>query len=355
MSWVQNTVDSLRRESERTVFRARNGIKYVSGTSHPSVGMSPKRTIWSRDKASLWRYDSDRRTSHRPLIIVFSILGRSYVLDLLPESSFIRKLLNTGQDVFLVDFGVPDGADSSNTLETYVDRYLPDAVQAALDETDSDSVDLLGYCFGGVLATLLVAGHPELPIARLAAMATPMDFAGSEGVIQALQRRKLDIDDVVDETGNVPPSVVRGMFRSLAPTSGVLSYATLWEGLWNDDFVDTYRAMSGWLGDQVPFPGACARQCIDLLVRRNMLVSGELPLGGRTVRLSSITCPLLSIVATKDHIVNPKASLQLNDMVSSEDVQTLEVPSGHVGLIASRTATSTTIPGLTTWLDHNHL
>ncbi|MEX1171878.1 MAG: hypothetical protein WEG56_04620 [Chloroflexota bacterium] len=142
-------VDTIRRDVERSVFRARNGLRYVTGVSRPGVGLSPKQVVWQRGKARLYRYDSDRRSRRRPLVITFSIMGRSYVLDLLPGSSFVGWLLDAGFDVFLLDFGVPDHVDAGNTLETYVDDYVPRALRAARDAAGVPDVDLLGYCFGG--------------------------------------------------------------------------------------------------------------------------------------------------------------------------------------------------------------
>jgi polyhydroxyalkanoate synthase subunit PhaC len=344
-------IDGLRRDVERNLFRARNGIKYATGLSRPQTGLTPKEVVWSRGKAVMFRYESERRTRRTPVLIVFSVLGRSYVLDLRPDSSFIAHLLNAGLDVYMVDFGVPDGVDATNTLETYVDRYLPAAAKAAMEESGSDGVDVVGYCFGGVLATLLVAGHPEIPFNSLTLMATPFDFSHSEGAIQALMRGKLEIDDLVDDTGNVPASVVHRMFRTLKPTAGISTYAMLWERLWSDEFVDAFQAMSMWAADQVPFPGDLARQCLDLLLRRNLLMTGLVPLRRHKVRLADITCPLLTIYAEGDHIVSPRSSLPINDLVSSKDITTLAIPAGHIGLAVSRHAYKTTIPGLVTWLN----
>jgi polyhydroxyalkanoate synthase len=334
----------------RNLFRARNGVKYVAGVGQPQTGLTPKDEVWSRGKAVMWRYRSERRTRRRPVLIVFSILGRSYVLDLRPEASFVRWLLDAGLDVFMIDFGVPDEVDAGNTLETYVDGYLPAAVRAVLAQSGADGIDLLGYCFGGVLAALLTAGHRRLPVESLALMATPMDWSRTEGVIQTLVRGKLEIDDLVDETGNVPASVVHRMFRTLKPTSGISTYAMLWERLWSDEFVESFSAMSMWAADQVPFPGACARQCVELLLRRNLLVTGEFPLRRHMVRFADITCPLLTVYAEHDHIVAPASSLPINSLVSSDDITTLAIPAGHIGLAASRQAFRTTIPGIVSWM-----
>lgn len=350
MPELPSIVEDVRRDVERSVLRARNGLKYLTGLTRTQVGMSPKDVVWSRDKARLYRYVSDRRAGRRPLVIVFSVMGRSYVLDLKPGSSFVEWLLDQGHDVFLVDFGEPDEADAGNTLETYVDDYLPRALRAAAAAAGTDEVDVLGYCFGGVLATLAVAGH-DGPAASLALMATPFDFGRmNEGILRVLSEGQVEIDAILDDTGNVPAEAVLRMFRAQKPTAPLGNYATLLERMWDDEFVEGFQAMSMWSRDQVPFPGAAARQGVELLLRRNVLLDGEVPLGGRTVRLSSIDQPTLAIVAEHDHLVPPPAALPVLDLVGSTDTTAVHVPAGHIGLATGRQAVRTTIPALTTWL-----
>lgn len=344
-------VETLRRDVERSVFRARNGLRYLTGASRTGVGLSPKQVVWRRDRTTMYRYDSTQRTRRRPLVIVFSIMGRSYVLDLRPGSSFVGWLLDAGLDVFLVDFGEPDERDAANTLETYVDDQLPRAIRRAQEVSGSDEVDVLGYCFGGVLATLAVAGHEDLPVAGLVAMATPIDFADVSGVVQPLVSGQLEVDDLLDDTGNVPASAIHRMFQVTKPTAGLTTYANLWEHLWNDEFVEGFQAMSRWARDQVPFPGACARQGLQLLLRDNLLLSGRIPLASRVVDLAAIDVPLLTIVAEHDHLVPPATSRPLVDLVSSDDVSELVVPAGHIGLATGRHAVRVTVPGLVRWLE----
>jgi polyhydroxyalkanoate synthase len=342
-------IESVKRDAERSLFRARNGVKYIAGVGRPQVGLSPKEVIWQRGKAQLWRYDSERRTRQPPLVIVFSILGRSYVVDLRPGNSFVERMLGAGTDLFLVDFGVPDHVDAHNTLETYVDNYLPRALRAAAERA-GEPVDVLGYCFGGVLTALCLAAHPDLPVRRVALMATPIDFGGAEGVLGLFSRHRLTIDEVLDETGNVPAEAVYRMFRGFKPTSDISTYAMLWERLWSDEFMDGFQAMSQWVRDQVPFPGACAGQCVDLLLKRNALMSGEVPLRGRRVKLADFKFPMLVITAKHDHIVPPKMATPITGLVGSDIVDELTVPAGHVGLVTSRESVKITIPGILEWL-----
>ena len=347
-----DTLESIRREAQRSLFRARNGIKLAAGTSRPQVGASPKRTVWRRGKSRLVRYESDRRTRRPPVVIVWSIVSQSYILDLRPGQSFIEQLLDAGMDVFMLDWGEADAVDAGNTLETYVDNYMPRALARAVEVAGSDEVDILGYCAGGLLSLLCVAGHPELPVRNLAVMATPVDLSHIEGVVQAVRRGALDLDDLLDDDGLVPADVVYRGFSSLRPTTDVFKYATLWERLWSDEFVEGYQAMGGWIRDQTPLPGAVARQMVDLLLRRNLLAAtGELPLGERTVNLQDVTCPVLNVLAENDHMVPPPASELLGERVGSDDYTELRIPAGHIGLAAGRDAAKITIPRIVEWLN----
>jgi polyhydroxyalkanoate synthase subunit PhaC len=282
-------------------------------------------------------------------VIVFSIVGRSYVLDLRPTNSFVQRLLGTGTDVFLVDFGVPDEVDAANTLETYVDNYLPRALRAAANEAGTE-IDVLGYCFGGLLGVLCLAAHPDLPVRRASLMASPVDFSSASGILGLFARRRLEVSEILDDTGNVPPEAVYRMFRGFKPTSDINTYATLWEQLWNDEFLDGFQAMSQWVRDQIPFPGACAEQCVELLLRRNAVAQDCVRLGGRRIRLSDVKQPLLVITAQHDHVVPPVMSAPVARLVGSDVVEELSIPAGHVGLVTSRQSVKFTIPGVLEWL-----
>ena len=110
-------------------------------------------------------------------------------------------------------------------------------------------------------------------------MATPVDFSQMETITALIRDGRLEPDDVVEPTGNVPPDVIENGFKLLKPTARS-QYATLWENLWNDEFVEGYQAMGQWARDHIPFPGAAFAQTVEGLVRRNGLVEGTFELGG---------------------------------------------------------------------------
>jgi len=348
-------IERVERDVDRAIRRGRNGLRYAAGMHRPKVGQSPKAVVWRRHKTELWRYRSSDVRFAPPVLIVHSLVSRSYVLDLYPGNSAVAFLLGSGLDVFLLDWGVADEADAGNTLESYADDAIPDAVAAARRAAGSDEVTLLGYCFGGVLSLLTCARHPELPIRNLVLMATPVDFNGMQAITALVREGRLGPDDIIEPTGNVPPEVVEGAFRMLKPTSEISQYATLWENLWNDEYMEGYQAMGQWTRDHVPFPGAAFRQTVEQLVRRNALMEGTLELGGEPVDLSTIRCPVLNVLAERDHIVPLPAAEPVPRLVGSEEASELRLPAGHVGLVAGRAAAKITLPGIAGWItDHSN-
>lgn len=343
-------LERAERDVERALRRGRNGLRFAAGTHRPKLGQTPKDVVWTRHHAQLKRYRNEDVRFRPPVLIVHSLVSRSYVLDLYPGNSAVAFLLGSGLDVFLLDWGVADEADADNTLETYSDTAIPLAVAAACDAAGTDDVTLLGYCFGGVLALLASARQPDLPVRNLVLMATPVDFDGLGAITALVHEGRLDPDDIIDPTGNVPPEVVENSFRLLKPTGEVSQYATLWENLWNDEYVDGYQAMGHWLHDHVPFPGAAFRQTVEQLVRRNALMRGTLELGGERVDLSAIRCPVLNVIAERDHIVPLAAAEPVRALVGSEEADELRLAAGHVGLVAGRAAAKVTLPGIAGWI-----
>ena len=347
LSTTVNVQSQLRREVERSVLRTRNGLKYMAGIGRPELGTTPKSTVWSSGKAELWHYLSDGVAYGTPIVIVPSLISRSYIVDLLPKSSFVGALLRAEFDVHMVDWGVADAADANNTLETYIDELLPEAIEAAVTKSRAESVTLLGYCMGGALALLSTAGHPELPIRNVVSLATPADYTKMGLLGRLVAEGGIDPDAVIDKTGNVPPEVLARAFRLLRPTETVVNYVNLLDNIWNDEFVESYQAMGHWVKDHVPFPGAAFRQAIQI-ARENALLRGEVTLGRRIVRLGDIRVPYLNVMGANDHIVPPDAASPLTDLVGGE-AEEFRAPGGHVGCVVGRSAMRNTIPAIVDW------
>ncbi|HXD67315.1 MAG TPA: alpha/beta fold hydrolase [Solirubrobacteraceae bacterium] len=335
---------------ERQLLRVRNGLTYYTGLSRPPLSQTPRDLVWRRDAARLWRYRSDGRRIGPPVLIVHSLISRSYILDLMPDNSMVGFLVGEGFDVFLLDWAPATPADAGNTLETYVDEYLPAAVAAACATSGSAELTVLGYCFGGVLALLFAAAHPDEPIRNLVTLTTPCDFSRMGFMSQMFLEGRLDPEDIIDETGLVPAAALDGGFQSVKPTDAIIQQINVWQNLWNEAWLTSYVAMNRWTRDQVPLSGAVFRDTVQRLIRDNALVRGVVPFGSDEVKLMDIVCPYLNVFCRRDEIVPPAAAKPLAGLVGSEDVTELCLESGHVGLVAGRQAAKVAQPKLAEWI-----
>lgn len=338
----------VRRDAEIARLRARNGIRLAGGRRPTRSGLTPKDVVWKHGNTELWHYvrEPEPTGGSRPaVLIVHSLVSRSYVFDLQPGSSFIGSLLDVGIDVFLLDWGVPDDSDSGNTLETYVDDLMPPAM-SVVHEITGEPVHLLGYCLGGILGLLYAARHGDQRLATLTTLAAPIDFDQLGMVVSMLRDGRVSIDDVVDESGNIPPDVFRQLFQVMQPTASPTQYVNLLQNLWKDDYVEGHQAMSRWIGDHIPFPGALARQLTEVLIRKNALYDGSLVLGGRRVDLADVTCPTLCVLAERDHIVPIEAAGVLPSMLPAAECSEVRLPAGHVALVMGRLSKSVLVPAL---------
>jgi polyhydroxyalkanoate synthase len=349
----EDGIDEIRRELERNTLRFQNGLKLALGTQFARVGPTPKETVFSLGKVELWRYETDAVTFATPIFLVPSVVSRSYVFDLHRGNSFVERLLEAGFAVYLVDWGIAGPAESSNVLETYIDELLPDLVAAVCADADADSLTMVGYCFAGMLALLYAAGHAEAPLRNLVTLAPPVDYGPTTGMTKVLSDGRLEPEDLLDEDGNVPGDVVREAFAMRKPTSDLVTYAALWDNLWNDDYVEGHQAMAQFIREQVPLPGALLRQIVDKLIRGNELASGEFELGSRTVVVADIICPLLVVMAERDELVPIESTIALRSFMGP-NMEELLLPAGHVGLITGRKAATVTIPHIIGWIaDHS--
>ncbi len=344
-------VARVNRDVERSVLRARNGVRYVRGSARPRVGRTPKETVWQRDKTQLWRYHGGPVRVAEPLLIVHSLVSRSYILDLRPGNSAVEYLVGAGIDVFMLDWGVPDEADADNSLATYVDHYLPRAVEAVRRETGCTELSIAGYCLGGVIAALYASGREDAPVRNLILMATPGDFREMGPMVAALREGRLDPEELVDETGNVPADVLYSGFFMIAPTTPIAQYATLLQNLWNDEFVEGYQAMAQWTRDHVPFPGAAFRDVVGQLVRANALTDGAMRIGGRKIEIANARGDVLVAMAERDNVVPLAAAEPLVARVGApERRHELRLRGGHVTFGTGREAFRHTLPALAGWI-----
>ena len=320
----------------------------------PPVGLTPKDLVWAKNKARLYRYRSPSgkpRTHTIPILFVYALINKPYILDLTPGNSLIESLVDDGYDVYLLDWGIPGEEDAGLGYEDYVLDYIPRAVRQVLKTSEVDRFTLLGYCMGGTMAVMYAATHPGLPLANLVTLTSPVNFVDSGLYTAWLDPAHFDVDRVAHSLRLVPPEMLALGSKLLKPLQNYIGpYIKLAEKIEDEDFVEGWHVMNHWVNDGVPFPAEAYRQWIRGFYQENRLIRGELELRGMPVRLENIMCPLLNVYAELDHIVPEHMSTPLVGHVSSEDATTLAIKAGHVGVVAGRTAHKKFVPQLKAWL-----
>ena len=340
----------VRQEIDRAIQRNIKGLEYIN-TGDPVVGATPKDTIFSRGTLKLYHYRPLSEEVYRiPVMLVMSLVSKPYILDLTPGQSLIEFLLKKGFDVYMIDWGVPRPEDKRLRFEDYVLDFIPECAAKVLEDSGEPDVSIIGYCMGGQLATMYAALHPDGPMKNLACFCTPINTDGMALNKQWSDPRFFDVDRIVDTLGNVPPEMLYQSFEMLRPVSKIMGQIKLWDNMWNDEFVKSYRMFDRWGADQIPFPGEAFRQNTKELMWENKLYKNELRLDGRLVNLKNIKTPFLHVMAEHDHIVPYEAAKELTSLSGSEDREDMVMKGGHVSLVAGGNAMHRLWPKLDGWL-----
>jgi len=220
-------------------------------------------------------------------------------------------------------------------------------VQRDSGETD---VTVIGYCFGGVLSLLYASIFADGPMKNLICFTTPVDFREMKLFQNFADRRYFDVDKLIDSVGNVPPEMILSSFEMLRPASRAASQVQLWENIWNDEFVKSYRMFDRWATDTLPLAGEYFRQTVKELMWDNKLYNDTMSVGGRPADISKITVPFLHAVAEHDHIVPYDAAKPLVQKIGSTDKEEVILKGGHVSLVAGANAIKRLWPKLDSWL-----
>jgi len=325
----------------------------LSTEAEPQVGQTPKEIIWTKNKAKLYRYQpSIKKTNKVPILMIYALINKPYILDLYPGNSLIEYLTNKGHDVYLLDWGTPGFEDRHMKLDDYIVDYIPRAVKKVLKTAKAKEITMFGYCMGGTMTAIFTALYGELlPIRNLILLTSPIDFTNAGLYTNWLDKRYFKLDQLVDTLGNIPFEMIDYGNKLLSPIATTMGpYVSLADRVDNQDFVLNWKLMQKWLNDGVPFPGEAYRQWIRDFYQDNKLINDQLEVRGQKVQLADIKANLLNVSATRDNIALPQQIAPLNDKVSSEDNTLHIVETGHVSVVTGRKAVKENYPFIETWI-----
>lgn len=353
--WAQEWKEELTRGQQRV----RNWFRLLGGYK-PAIGATPSEVVMRRNKMAVRRYfpttpdqgnDREHGAEHPsslsrcPVLLVPSVINRSYILDLQPGKSVVEYLVNAGLDVYLIDWGKPGAEDQYLSFDDYIDHLLRGAIQRIFRLTGTQQIHLVGHCLGGMLTLTYAALYPE-EVKSLLNMTTPVDLRHG-GILQTWTK-PMDPDLMVDALGNAPWPLLQASFHMLKPMLQIQKVAWLYERLWDDNTIDSFISLETWSNDNVSISGEFFRTYIKEIYQRNALYNGSLVVNGRQVDIGTIQQPVLNIAAQGDHIAPEASVLGLVDRVPH--TENMVLPGGHIGAVISSRASRTLWPQLVSFL-----
>ena len=344
-------------EWRRTAERAASWPKVAKAVRERQEWATPFDVVASEGPVRLLRFrlpEGEAKPVRRfatPLLMVFAMVNRPYVLDLLPNKSVVRQFLRAGFDVFMIDWGVPQPGDGTKTLHDYVEGHLDRLARRVLALTGQPQLNLFGYCMGGTMSAMYTSLHADV-VRNLVMLAAPVDWSRGESLLKCwTDAANFDVDAVADAFDLIPSGYLGTSFNLLKPVDNNLrKWQGFLEKMDDEKFLREFVAMESWVNDNIPISSAVYRDFVKHGIQSNRLVKGEFPLGGRTIDLGRIACPVLNLVAESDHLVPREQSDPLDRVVGSTDVATRSLKAGHIGLAVSGKAHGEFWPAAADWL-----
>jgi polyhydroxyalkanoate synthase len=326
------------------------GAELLTDIEEIDVGTAAKQLIYEEDKLKLYRYKAETdKACGVPVLVVYALVNRPYMLDIQPDRSFIRNLLKLGLDVYIIDWGYPTQSDRYLNMDDYINGYIDNCVEAVRKSAKSEKVSLMGVCQGGTFSAIYSALHPE-KVQNLITLVAPFDFSTNDGLLFNWSKT-MDIDALVDAYGVVPGNILNDGFLMLMPFNlNIKKYIDMLDVMEDKEKLLYFLRMEKWIFDSPGQAGECLRQFVKDLYQGNKLVKGKLKLGGKTVDLGKITMPILNIYGTADHLVPPAATKPFNDLVGSEDKTLYEFQGGHIGVFVGSRSQKELAPAISKWL-----
>jgi len=325
-------------------------------TTRAAIAQTPKELIWTLNKAKLYRYIPVVPKEKRhpvPLLLVFALMNRPYILDLRPGHSFVEYMVHQGYDLYLLDWGAPGPEDKNLKFDDYTLDYMPRGIRKMKAASGSEEFSLLGWCIGAILTTIYASLRGDEGLRNLILLTAPLDFSNKQGITFArwTDERFFDVEKVLATFGNMPGEMIDYGAKALKPVENYVgNFVKLWDNLDDPRVVEAWHAMNTWVTDNIPLAGGAFRQLIVDLYRNDLLMRHEWNLRGERVDLKRLRATLLTVIAQGDHITPPCQSKAILGKVSSKDKELFNIPGGHIGIMAGSGAHKLTWPHIDGWL-----
>lgn len=337
--------------------------RQARGQMYERAGYGPQETpyaiVHSEPGMQLRRY-GQQEAGGPAVLLVPAPIKRSYIWDLAPHISVVRRWLEHGYRVYLAEWVPLAGTSLDYGLADYGGRLLARAREAIRTDSGEDNVVLAGHSLGGILAAIHSCLHPEAVRATVL-LEAPLHFEPATCCFSPLIRSTPDARRIAEHFGQVP-GVFLNMMSAMAEPQ-----AFQWErmldrnlSLFDPQAMATHMRVERWTHDEFPLPGKLFVDLVESLYRRDEFMQGELLIGERTIGPRDLRSPLVSVADPRSKVIPPQAVLPFHDATASSAKLLLEyggdvgVNLQHVGVLVGQSAHARIWPAIFDWLAAQH-
>jgi polyhydroxyalkanoate synthase len=297
-----------------------------------NIAITPGAVIFENDLIQVIQYKpTTDEVYQRALLLVPPAINKFYILDLQPENSFVRFALEQGHTVFLLSWRNVDARLGHLTWDDYLDQGVRQAIDVALDVTDENQVNTLGFCVGGtLLASMLavMAAKNENKVSSMTLLTTMLDFTDTGEIGSLVTEQSVAAREAaIGNGGLMPGKELAFTFTSLRANDLMWQYVVnnYLKGKAPPAFDLLY-----WNADSTNLPGPMFCWYVrNMYLENNLRQPGKTVQCGEEVDLSLIDIPTFLYASREDHIVPWRTAYQSTQILAGDNTFVLGA-SGHI-------------------------
>ncbi len=271
------------------------------------------------------------KVGKRPLLVVPPCINKFYIMDLQPDNSLIRYMVEQGNTVFLVSWRNPQEAQGHLGWDDYLENGPIAALTVVKEITRVKQVNALGFCVGGTILTSALAvlkARGDDSVASLTLLTTLLDFSDTGEIGLFIDEQGVSAREAtIGEGGLLPARDLQNTFSFLRANDLVWNYVqnNYLKGQKPQAFDLLY-----WNSDSTNLPGPFACWYMRNMYLENRLREpGALSMCGEKVDLGALDMPVYLLATREDHIVPWQSAYQGTRLLGGP-VRFVLGASGHI-------------------------